>query len=169
MLPVRPFNSVPGPPAARLPACRLSIKRDRMHVLFGGTKLLQSTGDKGAKIKTPDGGCLAVVLRTGFGTAQGERGGTGGCALAAWWRGRCLGTFCVEPGPGPAASRSEARIPCIQASPPCPHPACAPCLRTTRPCPPTRTAPLRPWPCNPSPLAPPLARCAPRGPTCLHI
>ena len=44
-----------------------------MHVLFGGTKLLQSTGDKGAKIKTPDGGCLAVVLRTGFGTAQGER------------------------------------------------------------------------------------------------
>lgn len=48
-----------------------------MHVLFGGTKLLQSTGDKGAKIKTPDGGCLAVVLRTGFGTAQGGRRGTG--------------------------------------------------------------------------------------------
>jgi magnesium-transporting ATPase (P-type) len=42
-----------------------------MHILFGGTKLLQSTGDKSAKIKTPDGGCLAVVLRTGFGTAQG--------------------------------------------------------------------------------------------------
>lgn len=42
-----------------------------MHVLFGGTKLLQSSGDKSAKIKTPDGGCLAVVLRTGFGTAQG--------------------------------------------------------------------------------------------------
>lgn len=54
------------------PTSRLSIKRDRMHVLFGGTKLLQSTGDKGAKIKTPDGGCLAVVLRTGFGTAQGR-------------------------------------------------------------------------------------------------
>ena len=51
--------------------CRLNIKRDRMHILFGGTKLLQSTGDKSAKIKTPDGGCLAVVLRTGFGTAQG--------------------------------------------------------------------------------------------------
>jgi hypothetical protein len=51
---------------------RLSIKRDRMHVLFGGTKLLQSSGDKAAHIKTPDGGCLAVVLRTGFGTAQGE-------------------------------------------------------------------------------------------------
>lgn len=54
------------------PTSRLSIKRDRMHVLFGGTKLLQSSGDKSAKIKTPDGGCLAVVLRTGFGTAQGR-------------------------------------------------------------------------------------------------
>lgn len=54
------------------PTSRLSIKRDRMHVLFGGTKLLQTSGDKSAKIKTPDGGCLAVVLRTGFGTAQGS-------------------------------------------------------------------------------------------------
>ena len=53
------------------PPRRLSIKRDKMHILFGGTKLLQSTGDKAAKIRTPDGGCLAVVLRTGFGTAQG--------------------------------------------------------------------------------------------------
>ncbi|KAI0079207.1 endoplasmic reticulum Ca-transporting P-type ATPase [Panus rudis PR-1116 ss-1] len=37
-------------------------------VLFSGTKVLQSTsgGD------TPDGGCLGVVLRTGFGTAQGQ-------------------------------------------------------------------------------------------------
>ncbi|KAI0644110.1 endoplasmic reticulum Ca-transporting P-type ATPase [Trametes meyenii] len=37
-------------------------------VLFAGTKLLQATtiGD------TPDGGCLGVVLRTGFGTAQGQ-------------------------------------------------------------------------------------------------
>ena len=37
-------------------------------VLFSGTKLLQATngGD------TPDGGCLGVVLRTGFGTAQGQ-------------------------------------------------------------------------------------------------
>lgn len=53
-----------------------------MHVLFGGTKLLQSTGDKGAKIKTPDGGCLAVVLRTGFGTAQGEHLLPAGCPAA---------------------------------------------------------------------------------------
>ena len=37
-------------------------------VLFSGTKVLQarSGGD------TPDGGCLGVVLRTGFGTAQGQ-------------------------------------------------------------------------------------------------
>ncbi|RDX42013.1 endoplasmic reticulum Ca-transporting P-type ATPase [Lentinus brumalis] len=37
-------------------------------VLFSGTKLLQASngGD------TPDGGCLGVVLRTGFGTAQGQ-------------------------------------------------------------------------------------------------
>lgn len=55
------------------PSSRLSIKRDKMHVVFGGTKLMQSTGDKQAHVKTPDGGCLAVVLRTGFGTAQGRQ------------------------------------------------------------------------------------------------
>ncbi|KAK9819655.1 hypothetical protein WJX72_000825 [[Myrmecia] bisecta] len=54
------------------PAMRLSIKRDKNHVLFGGTKILQHTGDKDARIRTPDGGCLAVVLRTGFETAQGR-------------------------------------------------------------------------------------------------
>ncbi|KZT06595.1 endoplasmic reticulum Ca-transporting P-type ATPase [Laetiporus sulphureus 93-53] len=37
------------------------------HVLFSGTKLLQADGGE-----TPDGGCLGVVLRTGFGTAQGQ-------------------------------------------------------------------------------------------------
>ena len=50
---------------------QLSIKRDKNHVLFSGTKLLQHTGDKEAHIKTPDGACLAVVLRTGFETSQG--------------------------------------------------------------------------------------------------
>lgn len=34
--------------------------------------MLQHTGDKTARIRTPDGGCLAVVLRTGFETAQGR-------------------------------------------------------------------------------------------------
>jgi magnesium-transporting ATPase (P-type) len=51
---------------------RLSIKRDKVHVLFGGTKILQHTGDKAAPVRTPDGGCLAVVLRTGFDTSQGK-------------------------------------------------------------------------------------------------
>ena len=37
-------------------------------VLFSGTKLLQASNGG----NTPDGGCLGVVLRTGFGTAQGQ-------------------------------------------------------------------------------------------------
>ncbi|KAG2488279.1 hypothetical protein HYH03_013129 [Edaphochlamys debaryana] len=51
---------------------RLSSKAHRHHILFGGTKVMQHTGDKTARIRTPDGGCLAVVLRTGFETAQGR-------------------------------------------------------------------------------------------------
>uniref|UniRef100_A0A383WJ86 Cation-transporting ATPase n=1 Tax=Tetradesmus obliquus TaxID=3088 RepID=A0A383WJ86_TETOB len=50
----------------------LHIKSHRQHVLFGGTKVLQHTGDKAGRIRTPDGGCLAVVLRTGFETSQGQ-------------------------------------------------------------------------------------------------
>lgn len=44
-------------------------------VLFGGTKVLQSNSGNAADSKALDaldGGCLAVVLRTGFGTAQGS-------------------------------------------------------------------------------------------------
>eukprot|EP00271_Cylindrocystis_brebissonii_P001230 TRINITY_DN11558_c0_g1_i1.p1 TRINITY_DN11558_c0_g1~~TRINITY_DN11558_c0_g1_i1.p1 ORF type:complete len:1051 (-),score=197.83 TRINITY_DN11558_c0_g1_i1:735-3746(-) len=51
---------------------RLSVRRDKAHVLFGGTKILQHTPDKAASVKTPDGGCVAVVLRTGFDTSQGK-------------------------------------------------------------------------------------------------
>ncbi|KAF5176630.1 Manganese-transporting atpase [Thalictrum thalictroides] len=51
---------------------RLSSKRDKSHILFGGTKILQHTPDKSFHLKTPDGGCLAVVLRTGFETSQGK-------------------------------------------------------------------------------------------------
>ncbi|KAK1366305.1 putative manganese-transporting ATPase PDR2 [Heracleum sosnowskyi] len=50
----------------------LSARRDKSHVLFGGTKILQNTSDKTSHLKTPDGGCLAVVLRTGFETTQGK-------------------------------------------------------------------------------------------------
>ncbi|KAM0749614.1 hypothetical protein T439DRAFT_314935 [Meredithblackwellia eburnea MCA 4105] len=46
---------------------------DRNSVLFGGTKVLQATGiNPKESIAAPDGGCLAVVLRTGFGTSQGQ-------------------------------------------------------------------------------------------------
>ncbi|KAJ7621138.1 hypothetical protein FB45DRAFT_798857 [Roridomyces roridus] len=45
-------------------------------VLFSGTKVLQASAASQsgleAPLKTPDGGCLGVVLRTGFGTAQGQ-------------------------------------------------------------------------------------------------
>ncbi|XXG50746.1 hypothetical protein AAC387_Pa02g4686 [Persea americana] len=51
---------------------KLSAKRDKSHILFGGTKILQHTPDKLVHLKTPDGGCLAVVLRTGFETSQGK-------------------------------------------------------------------------------------------------
>lgn len=50
----------------------LSIKRDKSHVLFGGTKILQHSPDKSFPLKTPDGGCVAVILRTGFETSQGK-------------------------------------------------------------------------------------------------
>ncbi|KAJ2298531.1 putative cation-transporting ATPase 1, partial [Coemansia sp. RSA 2706] len=44
---------------------------DRGSMLFGGTKVLQAEPAAG-ELTTPDGGCACVVLRTGFGTAQGE-------------------------------------------------------------------------------------------------
>src|SRR5258707_11058798 len=55
---------------------RLDIgSQHRGNVLFSGTKILQARGGAtlgDGKITTPDGGCFAVVLRTGFGTSQGQ-------------------------------------------------------------------------------------------------
>lgn len=69
-------------------AARLNVQRDKNNVLFSGTKVLQHTGDKGARVRTPDGGCLAVVLRTGFETSQGA------CALGAGVRyARCAANW----------------------------------------------------------------------------
>ncbi|KAJ3676324.1 hypothetical protein LUZ60_003736 [Juncus effusus] len=51
---------------------KLSIKRDKNHILFGGTKILQHTPDKSFHMRAPDGGCIAYVLRTGFETSQGK-------------------------------------------------------------------------------------------------
>ncbi|ODO09383.1 hypothetical protein I350_02983 [Cryptococcus amylolentus CBS 6273] len=45
---------------------------DRNNVLFSGTKALQVEKAAEGGLTTPDDGCLAVVLRTGFGTTQGQ-------------------------------------------------------------------------------------------------
>ncbi|CAN6346903.1 unnamed protein product [Urochloa humidicola] len=58
--------------AGRGPEEMLSIKRDKNHILFGGTKILQHTADKSVNLRAPDGGCVAFVLRTGFETSQGK-------------------------------------------------------------------------------------------------
>jgi len=60
----------------------LSLKRaddtgDRQHIVFGGTKVLQVVPSQDPQIKgglprPPDGGCLAMVVRNGFNTAQGR-------------------------------------------------------------------------------------------------
>ncbi|KAG8085503.1 hypothetical protein GUJ93_ZPchr0010g7703 [Zizania palustris] len=54
------------------PEGNLSVKRDKNHILFGGTKILQHTPDKSINLRSPDGGCIAFVLRTGFETSQGK-------------------------------------------------------------------------------------------------
>ena len=54
------------------PRARLDLARHKHHVLFSGTRILQHGSDPGAVVRTPDGGCLAVVLRTGFEAAQGR-------------------------------------------------------------------------------------------------
>lgn len=55
----------------------LSIKSThKNHVLFGGTRVLTNTtptiSEATPSIRPPDGGCICYVLRTGFGSSQGE-------------------------------------------------------------------------------------------------
>lgn len=48
---------------------------DRNSVLFGGTKVLQANAPEAVNSSLPsppDGGCLALVLKTGFGSSQGQ-------------------------------------------------------------------------------------------------
>ncbi|KAI9310292.1 hypothetical protein BX666DRAFT_2009139 [Dichotomocladium elegans] len=46
------------------------VNGDKLNVLYGGTKVLQVTAPE--HNSAPDGGCVCVVARTGFGTSQGN-------------------------------------------------------------------------------------------------
>lgn len=50
-----------------------NLDLDKGNTLFAGTKILQVTApEKEHDVSTPDGGCLGIVLRTGFATQQGK-------------------------------------------------------------------------------------------------
>ncbi|KAH9255129.1 hypothetical protein BASA81_006888 [Batrachochytrium salamandrivorans] len=46
--------------------------KDRIHVLFSGTSLVAFTPSSTSSTPPPDGGIVCLVLRTGFGSSQGE-------------------------------------------------------------------------------------------------
>jgi cation-transporting ATPase 13A1 len=52
----------------------LDLRRDKVHVLYGGTKIVQHSGDSrvNKSFKAAEEACLCVVLKTGFNTSQGK-------------------------------------------------------------------------------------------------
>jgi len=55
------------------PEQEFNSETNKNNILFGGTKILQvSPPSSTSSIYPPDGGCLGIVLRTGFGTTQGQ-------------------------------------------------------------------------------------------------
>eukprot|EP00002_Diphylleia_rotans_P031255 TRINITY_DN6487_c0_g1_i1.p1 TRINITY_DN6487_c0_g1~~TRINITY_DN6487_c0_g1_i1.p1 ORF type:complete len:1188 (+),score=202.34 TRINITY_DN6487_c0_g1_i1:53-3616(+) len=54
---------------------KISLKKDKIHIIYSGTKILQTANEKEPgqdHFKTPNGGSLAYVIRTGFDTSQGK-------------------------------------------------------------------------------------------------
>lgn len=50
----------------------LDLKRDKIHILFGGTRVVQHSPDEEASFSAPENMCLCYVLKTGFDTSQGK-------------------------------------------------------------------------------------------------
>jgi len=59
--------------ASRKPDEVLNFLTDKIYIVSSGTKVVQTAPDEGgAGIRSPDGGCVGYVLKTGFETSQGE-------------------------------------------------------------------------------------------------